>query len=156
MGAASTQTGGMGMVIFDTLAAARDLEAAGIEPKHAEAIVSIQRKTAGELATKTDLDNAVSKLATKADLDNFATKIALDNAVSKLATKAELDAAVSKLATKADLENLATKTELVIANLATKVELAELRAELKADMLKVAVGIVIANAALTAALVRLL
>lgn len=134
MGAASTQTGGMGMVIFDTLAAARDLEAAGIEPKHAEAIVSIQRKTAGELATKTDLDNAVSKLATKADLSN----------------------AVSKLATKAELNNLATKTELAIANLATKVELAELRAEIKADMLKVAVGIVIANAALTAALVRLL
>lgn len=127
MGAASTQTGGMGTVIFDTLAAARDLEAAGIEPKHAEAIVSIQRRTAGELATKTDLDNAVSKLATKAELNS---------AVSRLATKAELDSAV--------------------ANLATKLELAELRAELKADMLKVAVGIVIANTALTTALVRLL
>lgn len=147
VGAASTQTGGMGMVIFDTLAAARDLEAAGIEPKHAEAIVSIQRKTAGELATKTDLDNAVSKLA---------TKVELDSAVSRLATKADLSNAVSKLATKAELNNLATKTELAIANLATKVELAELRAEIKADMLKAAVGIVIANAALTAALVRLL
>lgn len=85
----------MGTVIFDTLAAARDLEAVGIEPTHAEAIVSIHRRTAGELATKTDLDNAVSKLA-------------------------------------------------------TKVELAEFKAELKADLLKVAVGIVIANTALTA------
>ncbi len=110
MGAASTQLGGTGMVIIDTLAAARELEAAGIEPKHAEAIVSIQRRTVGELATKTDLGNAVSDLATKADLQNFATKDDLEN----FATKIELDNAVSKLATKAELREFKSELELKI------------------------------------------
>ncbi len=152
MGAASTQAGGTGMVIIDTLAAARELEAVGIEPKHAEAIVSIQRRTAGELATKTDLGNAVSKLATKAnlqnfatkddlknfatkdDLKNFATKIALDAAVSKLATKAELDAAVSKLATKAELDD-------AVSRLATKAELREFKSELELKIEKAKFGL---------------
>lgn len=89
------------MVIIDTLAAARELEAAGIEPKHAEAIVSIQCRTVGELATK-------------ADLENFATKIKLDDAVSKLATKADLDAAFSKLATRAELREFKSELELKI------------------------------------------
>ena len=72
--------------------------------------------------------------------------------VDQLATKADL----KNFATKADLENFAIKTELAMANFATKVELAEFKAELKADMLRVAVGIVIANTALTTALLRLL
>ena len=74
---------------FDTLAAVRSLEAAGIETRHAEAIVS----TVGEAAT-------------------------------------------------------ADQTEL-----ATKADLATAIADLKADMLKVAIGIVIANATLTAVFV---
>ena len=44
---------------FDSLAAARDLEAAGIERRHAEAIAASMRDAAGadreQLATKTDL-----------------------------------------------------------------------------------------------------
>ena len=42
------------------------------------------------------------------------------------------------------------------SELATKADLAAAVAELKADMLKVAVGIVIANASLTIALIKLL
>ena len=53
---------------FDALAAARDLEAAGIERRHAEAIAEGMRLAAGadrdELATKADL----ASFATKADL----------------------------------------------------------------------------------------
>ena len=44
---------------FDSLAAARDLEAAGIERRHAEAIAASMRDAAGadreQFATKTDL-----------------------------------------------------------------------------------------------------
>ncbi len=45
----------MSNAAFDTLAALRDLEAAGIDSKHAEAIVSIHRRAAEDIATKGDL-----------------------------------------------------------------------------------------------------
>ena len=58
---------------FDTLAAARDLEAAGVERAHAEAIAGAVRKAAGagheELATKADIDRL--EAATKADIDRL-------------------------------------------------------------------------------------
>ena len=47
---------------FDTLAAVRELEAAGIDPKHAEAIVAVHRRTDERLATKADLAAAVAEL----------------------------------------------------------------------------------------------
>ena len=50
---------------FDALSAARDLEAAGIERRQAEAIAEGMRQAAG--AVRDDL-------ATKADLAHFATK----------------------------------------------------------------------------------
>ena len=50
----------MAATTFDTLAAARDLEAAGIERRHAEAIAEGMRDAAtadrNEIATKADLD----------------------------------------------------------------------------------------------------
>ena len=58
---------------------------------------------------------------------------------------------------------VATMSQAVTEGVATKADIADLRAELKgdlvdlkADLLKVAIGIVLANAALTAGLVRLL
>ena len=84
---------------FDTLTASRDLEAAGIERRQAEAIAGTVRQ-----------------------------------------------------ATAADREALATKADLAELRAATKADLAEL----KADMLKVAIGIVVANAGLTFAIVKML
>ena len=81
---------------FDTLTAARTLQAAGMEAAHAEAIVA----TMGQAVTE--------GMATKADIADL---------------RAELKGGI---------------------------------ADLKADLLKVAIGIVLANAALTAGLVRLL
>lgn len=49
---------------FDTLAAARDLESAGMDRPQAEAVAAAIRAGQGELATKADL----AHLATKADL----------------------------------------------------------------------------------------
>lgn len=51
---------------FDTLAAVRDMEAAGMDRKAAEAVAGAIRAGQGDLATKTDLDALRS--ATKTDL----------------------------------------------------------------------------------------
>ncbi len=60
---------------------------------------------------------------------------------------------LDQLATKADLENhrVATKADLENHRLATRADLKTGLADLKADMLKVAIGIVIANAAFVVA-----
>ena len=51
---------------FDALAAARELEAVGIEREHAEAIAEQLRTAAGtdldQLATKSDLKHAIDRL----------------------------------------------------------------------------------------------
>ena len=47
---------------FDTLAATRDLEAAGIERRHAEAVVAVVRASRAGLATKADIDNLEARL----------------------------------------------------------------------------------------------
>ncbi|MCY3971295.1 MAG: hypothetical protein OXG74_15275 [Acidobacteria bacterium] len=61
---------------FDTLAAAQDLQAAGIGERQATAIVSAMREATGEhLATKADLEH----LATRADLYKLAIGIVLAN-----------------------------------------------------------------------------
>ena len=46
----------------DTLSAVRDLEAAGIDSMHAEAIVGVIAKVHEELVTKADLAAALAKL----------------------------------------------------------------------------------------------
>ena len=61
---------------FDTLAAARNLEAAGIERGQAEAIVATIGHAGEEVATKADLE----PLATKAFVLQVALVIALANA----------------------------------------------------------------------------
>ena len=57
----------------DTLSALRDLEAAGIDSMHAEAIVGVVSKGREELATKADLARAAA--ATKADLATLEARI---------------------------------------------------------------------------------
>ena len=47
---------------FDTLAATRDLEAAGVERRHAEAVVAVVRASRAGLATKADIDNLEARL----------------------------------------------------------------------------------------------
>ena len=51
---------------FDTLSAAQDLEAAGIERKHAEAIAKVVSHGDERAATKADLEAAIAGL--RADL----------------------------------------------------------------------------------------
>ena len=47
---------------FDTLAATRDLEAAGVERRHAEAVVTVVRASRAGLATKADIDNLEARV----------------------------------------------------------------------------------------------
>ena len=61
---------------FDTLAAARELEAAGIERVQAEAIVALHVRSGEQLATKRDLE----PLATKAFVLQVAIGIVIANA----------------------------------------------------------------------------
>ncbi len=60
---------------FDTLSAARQLEAAGIETKHAEAIVTAIRQSGESAVTKTDLDALRSDF--KADLSSAVNRMLL-------------------------------------------------------------------------------
>ena len=71
---------------FDTLGAARDLEAAGIERRQAEAIAEGMRRAVGA-------DRAA--LATKADLADFARKADLVDL--RAATRADLETLRSEL-----------------------------------------------------------
>ena len=77
---------------FDTLSAARELKAAGIEPEHAEAIAGTVRQ-----ATAADRE----ALATKADLAELRADMQADlrAAIEPLATKAELAGLRAELGT---------------------------------------------------------
>ena len=57
------------MTAFDTLQAAHDLEAAGMERDQAEAIAQVVRQGQGELATKADI------AALKADTEAIAARL---------------------------------------------------------------------------------
>ena len=49
---------------FDTLAAARELEAAGMELRQAEAVAAAIRTGQGELATRADLNGLAGRIGT--------------------------------------------------------------------------------------------
>jgi len=49
---------------FDTLAAARELEAAGMDRRQAEAVAAAIRTGQGELATRGDLDGLAGRIGT--------------------------------------------------------------------------------------------
>ena len=54
-------------ITIDTLAAAQELEAAGIKPEHAEAIVKTVSQADADLVTKTDLKAELARL--RSDLE---------------------------------------------------------------------------------------
>ena len=126
---------------FDTLRIARDLEAAGVERRqaeaHAEALRIVADSARAEAATKADLATTAAKLASKADLAGFATKADL----AGFATKTDL----AGLASKADLDGFATKADLETAI-----------AKLETRMPKYGLGMVLATVSLTVALIKLL
>ena len=95
----------MSAAAFDTLTAARDLEAAGIERRQAEAIAGTVRTAAADrdaLATKADLaelraDLAEHRAATTTDLAELEAR--LTARMDTFATKADLAGVRSELGT---------------------------------------------------------
>ena len=81
----------MPVAAFDTLGAARELEAAGIARAQAEAIAQVINHGDERGVSKADLDAAIAGLETRLRTD-LASKADLHEAVAGLATRAELSA----------------------------------------------------------------
>ena len=137
----------MNTVTFDTLKASRNLKAAGFDEPQADAIIDTFGDAFSDtVATKTDIAEVKADIAklegfTKAEI----AEVKADIAKLAVATKADIDKLA--VATKADIDKLAVATKADVA-------------DLKADMLKVAVavavGIILANATMTIALIKFL
>ncbi len=88
----------MNDIRFDTLKAARDLKAAGLEEAHAEAIVATMGRAMSEnLATKTDIktigqDIKALEQATRADIKTLEQALKADLTALELATRADIKA----------------------------------------------------------------
>ena len=80
---------------FDTLTAAQDLEAAGIERKHAEAIARAISHGDERAATKADLDLAVERL--RSDLRSDMVKLAIAFVLANAAIAGALFAGIIRL-----------------------------------------------------------
>ena len=104
---------------FDTLGAARELEAAGIARVQAEAIAQVINHGDERGVSKADLDATIAGLETRLRAD-LASKADLRDAVADLATRAELREAVAGLATRTELRE-------AVAGLATRAELSAIR-----------------------------
>ena len=68
---------------FDTLSAARDLEAAGFNRAQAEALAAAIRNSQGELATKTDIGILKSDIGIlKSDIDMLKWAVGINVAIA--------------------------------------------------------------------------
>ena len=146
---------------FDTLAATRDLEAADIERRHAEAVVAVVRASRAGLATKADLDNLEARMdgrfaELQARMDGrFAeSDERVDGRFTEL--EARMDGRFAEFEARVN-GRFAESDERVNGRFAESDERTNTRfAELEARMLKAAISIVLAQTALTFGLLKLL
>ena len=86
---------------IDTLEIARELEAAGLDRKLAEAHAGVLlRAVTGAAASKADLENAVLRLEAKIDGDISRLEAKVDGDISRL--EAKIDGDMSRLEAKSD------------------------------------------------------
>ena len=148
----------MNTVTFDTLKASRNLKAAGFDEPQADAIIDTFGDAFSDtVATKTDIAEVKADIAklegfTKAEI----AEVKADIAKLAVATKADIDKLA--VATKADIDKLAVATKADIDKLAvaTKADVADLKADMLKVAVAVAVGIILANATMTIALIKFL
>ena len=115
----------MTTAVFDTLKASRDLEAAGIEAKQAEAIVTtVAGAFEDTVATKADI------VAVRADIDKLETSTRAELAEVKAELKTEIAAVRADLKT----EIAAVRADIDKLETSTRAELAEVKAELKTEI----------------------
>lgn len=109
----------MNSIVFDTLAFANKLKAAGFTEQQAEAITSLQVATSDHTADRIKHDYHLDELALKRDLKELETALRRDMGVMEAGLKREL----------AELEvNLSHKIELLKADTGRNI------AECKADL----------------------
>ena len=106
----------MAVAAFDTLKVSKDLQQAGLEKSHAEAIALAVKQGQGDLATKQDIDHLRTEL--KSDIDHLRTELKTD---------------IDHL--KSDIDHLRTEFKTDIGHLRTelKSDFDHLRTELKSD-----------------------
>ena len=97
----------------DTLSAVRDLEAAGIDSMHAEAIVGVIANAREELATKADLEAAVAMM--KADLEAAVATMRAELEAAVATMKADLEAAVATMRAELEAAVATTRAERAAA-----------------------------------------
>ena len=106
------------VVTFDTLAAAQELTAAGLDDRQAEAIVTTVSKAMSEtVATKADLE--LQGTATRADMESQSAALRADMESQGAALRADIDLL------RADMNTLRAEV---------KGDIKALRAEMKGDM----------------------
>ena len=125
---------------FDTLAAAGDLQAAGVQAAHAEAIVSAVSKATGRLVSENRFETAITEL--RHDLDAGLARQAAVMEAGLARQAAALETALAKQT--AALAELRRDMEVGFAGQATA--LAELRLEMKAGLAEQAAAFAQANA----------
>ena len=118
----------MALAAFDTLKVSKDLQQAGLEKSHAEAIALAVKQGQGDLATKQDIDHLRTEL--KTDIDHLRTELKTD--IDHLRT--ELKTGIDHL--KSDIDHLRTEFKTDNDHLRTelKSDNDHLRTELKSDI----------------------
>ena len=117
-------------ITIDTLAAQRTMEAAGIEPAHAEAIVNAFAHTGDQVATKADIRSLEQRLEQRLEVEITGVKtevaavkaevaaVKTDVAAVKTEFTARMDALETKLESKIDSKISALGNRLLAAMLA--------------------------------------
>ena len=144
------------MHAIDTHKAVTRLETAGLSRQTAEAVVEIfdtaSNVATADLFSRMDaLSEKQQTLATKDDLKSLANKMGdLTGRVDHIEKRA--DHIEKNMATRDDVERIGQRLDHIEKNMATKGELAEI----KVDIIRWNIGLIIAFAALMIALAKLL
>ena len=84
--------------MLDTLAAAQSLEAAGLQPTHAQAIVTVIQSSGESAATKADLNTF--KMELEADLSKTKADLEASLTMVKTSLEADLKASLAQMETR--------------------------------------------------------
>ena len=121
----------MANVAFDTLTVSKDLQAAGFDMLHAEAIALAVKQGQGELASKQD----VALLEAKIDQSNTDLNSKIDQLRTELkADKSELKSAINQLST-----DLNSKIDQSNTDLNSKIDQSNTDLNSKIDQLRISI-----------------
>ncbi len=120
----------MNKFAYDTLGTSRELEAAGMERRQAEAVATAIARREGNLATKSDLNLLRTELKSlRTELKSDVSKVESDIA------KVESDISSLRAKVESDISSLRTEVKSDISSLRTEVksDISEVRSEMKAQ-----------------------